>query len=125
LNAEEFDFRTTDRHYADKWLRKRVFFCSSGEGNPEGALRGVAKLRLLFQKRARSSSTSISIITEADIVVPLSLQCCIGTVKIRARKNFAGGNPQRSTTAKKKKPGTAGLFDEFHFRSVHFASLAI
>jgi hypothetical protein len=29
LSAAESDFRTSARHYADKWLRDRVFFCSS------------------------------------------------------------------------------------------------
>jgi hypothetical protein len=33
-NGADGNFRTTNRHYADKWLRKRVFFCSSEQGNP-------------------------------------------------------------------------------------------
>ena len=54
LSGAEIHFRTTDRRYADKWLRKRDFFCSSEEGNPAGLFNAVAKLRLLFQKPARS-----------------------------------------------------------------------
>jgi len=48
-------FRTTDRHYADKWLCNRVFFCSSRQGNPAGLSNDVAQSRLLFQKRVRAT----------------------------------------------------------------------
>jgi hypothetical protein len=34
-SRSKMDFQTTDRRYADKWLRKRVFFCSSEQGNPQ------------------------------------------------------------------------------------------
>jgi hypothetical protein len=46
-------------------------------------------------------------------------------VKIPTRKNFARHGSMKQDVRKKKKPGTAGLFDEYLFRSVHFASLAI
>jgi hypothetical protein len=45
--------------------------------------------------------------------------------KILARKNFARKRSREQHARQKKKPGTAGLFDEYLFRSVHFASLAI
>jgi hypothetical protein len=43
------------------------------------------------------------------------------------RKNTDAGNSHSAArgTIKRKKPGTAGLSDEFHFQSAHFASLAI
>jgi hypothetical protein len=47
------------------------------------------------------------------------------TVKIPTRKNFARLAIHGTRCPQKKKPGTAGLFDEYLFRSVHFASLAI
>jgi hypothetical protein len=46
------------------------------------------------------------------------------TVKILTRKNFALRSTEQRVR-EKKKPGTAGLFDEYLFQSVHFASLAI
>jgi hypothetical protein len=50
-------------------------------------------------------------------------------VKIRARKNLQASIYRapicRGAVFQNKKPGNAGLFDELHFRSVHFASLAI
>ena len=46
-------------------------------------------------------------------------------VRIRAGKDVANRKLWRDPAAKKKKPGVAGLFDEFLFLSVHFASLAI
>jgi hypothetical protein len=42
-NGADGNFRTTNRHYADKWLRKRVFFCSSEQGNPAYALKSAAR----------------------------------------------------------------------------------
>ena len=47
-------FQTTDHRYADKWLCKRVFFCSSEQGNPEDRSEDAAASRLLFPKRART-----------------------------------------------------------------------
>jgi hypothetical protein len=39
--------------------------------------------------------------------------------------NRAPRNLAEQDGTKTKKPGNAGLFDEYPFRSVHFASLAI
>jgi hypothetical protein len=46
-------------------------------------------------------------------------------VKIPARKNSQAAIRSASQVQKRKKPGSAGLFDEYLFQSVHFASLAI
>jgi hypothetical protein len=46
-------------------------------------------------------------------------------VKIPARKNSQAAARGASQVRKRKKPGTAGLFDEYLFQSAHFASLAI
>jgi hypothetical protein len=58
LGEAEANFRTTDRHYADKWLRKRVFFCSSEQGNPAAGSNVAAQARLLSQNPARSINGS-------------------------------------------------------------------
>jgi hypothetical protein len=47
------------------------------------------------------------------------------TVRMLARKNFARCDPRRNASAKRKSPALPGFFDEYLFRSVHFASLAI
>jgi hypothetical protein len=46
-------------------------------------------------------------------------------VKTRRAQEFLPPPFAERGTCKNKKPGEAGLFDELHFRSVHFASLAI
>jgi hypothetical protein len=46
-------------------------------------------------------------------------------VKVRVCKKFTRRSRRSNTPAKRKSPAVAGPFDEFHFRSAHFASLAI
>jgi hypothetical protein len=46
-------------------------------------------------------------------------------VKMPARKNSQAAPRGASQVQKRKKPGMAGLFDEYLSQSVHFASLAI
>jgi hypothetical protein len=46
-------------------------------------------------------------------------------VKTRGGQEFWRRSFAEQGACKNKKPGKAGLFDELHFRSVHFASLAI
>jgi hypothetical protein len=41
------------------------------------------------------------------------------------QRDLARGDVPDKVLRKNKKPGTAGLLDEFRFRSVHLASLAI
>jgi hypothetical protein len=53
---------------------------------------------------------------------PLSLH---RAVEAWARINRAHRTFAEQDGTKTKKPGNAGLFDEYPFRSVHFASLAI
>jgi hypothetical protein len=48
-NKAESSFRTTLCHYADKLLRKRVFFCSSEQGNPADAFEFACAQQLQFQ----------------------------------------------------------------------------
>jgi hypothetical protein len=50
---------------------------------------------------------------------------CVARAEIRMGMDAGDCEVARDLVAKKKKPGTAGLFDEYLFRSVHFASLAI
>jgi hypothetical protein len=47
-------FQTTDHRYADKWLCKRVFFCSSEQGNPEGVLGGSGVVAIAVSRTRRS-----------------------------------------------------------------------
>jgi hypothetical protein len=46
-------------------------------------------------------------------------------VKVRVCKKFTRRRRRSNTPAKRKSPAVAGPFDKFHFRSAHFASLAI
>jgi hypothetical protein len=59
LSEAERNFRTTNRHYADKLLRKRVFFCSSEQGNP-AAVVNAARNRNAVSKHARRRAASFS-----------------------------------------------------------------
>jgi hypothetical protein len=63
------------------------------------------------------------------IAGPLNPMCCtvrnFGPVKTRGVRELRVAERVDDRSAKKKKPGTAGLPDESLFRSVHFASLAI
>jgi hypothetical protein len=54
LNEAETNFPTTARRYADKWLRKRDFFCSSEEGNPARLLNAAARWAIAASKARRS-----------------------------------------------------------------------
>jgi hypothetical protein len=47
------------------------------------------------------------------------------SVKRRRAQEFCRPQSSDHGVCKNKKPGKAGLFDELHFRSVHFTSLAI
>jgi hypothetical protein len=119
------NFPTTDWRYADKLLRKRDFFCSSEQGSPDGVSSGGVRSRLLFQKRGRAT---ISIAIVAVITERISPPC--SQRRIAPRENTGARKFHKPAAAeerdcKKKKPGTAGLFDENLFRSVHFASFAI
>jgi hypothetical protein len=77
------------------------------------------------QHQYRSLLGAILSCCKLEVVHRLSPKCCVGTVKSRAPENFAGGNSRRGTTREKKKARQSRAFDEFYFRSVHFASLAI
>jgi hypothetical protein len=46
-------------------------------------------------------------------------------VKVPSAQEFESRRPRSIASAKRKKPGIAGLFDEYLFQSVHFASFAI
>jgi hypothetical protein len=48
-NEAETNFPTAARRYADKWLRKRDFFCSSEQGNPARLLNAAAQPQSLFK----------------------------------------------------------------------------
>jgi hypothetical protein len=118
LGEAEANFRTTDRHYADKWLRKRVFFCSSEQGNPAASSNVAAQSRLLSQNPARSINGG-----------NFAAAACYARLLAGVRKSTDPGNAQAAACGtirwKKEKSPAFGLFDEFLFRSVHFASLAI
>ena len=88
-----------------------------------------APQQLQFQKHARAWAGVIFRARCRKKPKPASLHSAVET---RGRaKEFRGRHSQHAVPAtardirKKKKPGTAGLPDEFYFRSVHFASLAI
>jgi hypothetical protein len=96
------------------------------KGNPAVGFNAAGRLLLLFQNRARTIAGINIFAAVAGLLSPM--YCIVRKtrhVKIRMCENRAGGNGRSEAPATKKKPGTAGLSDESHFRSVHFASLAI
>jgi hypothetical protein len=103
-------FPTTGRRYADKWLRKRVFFCSSRQGNPMGVGDGGARSLLLFQKRARSMVGVKSIVPRWDSCGRLVAHSTAARpVEVRARRNFAHCGLWRKVPAQRKSPAEPGF----------------
>jgi hypothetical protein len=96
------------------------------QGNSRAALPREAAHRLSFSAAAqaflarRAHAFAVSPAANLHQVKARTLRCvscvCIDA-KDRCMRNFLH--------AKTKEPGGAGLFDEYLFRSVHFASFAI
>jgi len=105
LNMAESNFRTTLRHYADKWLRKRVFFCSLEQGNPAAFLDASHWAQLRFQNGAPSTSAvcCANAISECARENRNAMTRCsqLDTVKIRSRKNTV---TQKYSDAKIRRP---------------------
>jgi hypothetical protein len=85
-SRSKLDFQTTDRRYADKWLRKRVFFCSSEQGNPAAPSDSAARSRLQFRKCARSIPGA-RFSSRSGFLSP---HCCVRPVYLRGAKHAAG-----------------------------------
>jgi hypothetical protein len=74
---------------------------------------------LLFQKGARSLIGINIVAGIGDFPKP----CLLHTVE--TRKKLFQIDAGFATSTKRKSPAPPGFFDEYLFRSVHFASLAI
>ncbi len=95
LATAESNFPTTRYRYADKWLRKRVFSCSSGTGNPRHRIaRDCAAIFPGVQSCNRQAALSFSVKAPASAIVTILAQ----QFPLREKCN-----------AKKQKPGIAGL----------------
>lgn len=93
--AAESNFPTTLLRYADKWLRKRVFFCSSGKGNPRHiAADDCAAILARVQTCNRQAALSFSVKALA-----------FATVTIGVRRGF---HYEENITRKNKSPALPG-----------------
>jgi hypothetical protein len=77
---------------------------------------------LLFQKAAQATTGINSPRRPVNFLRPLSH---IAAVKIRTQETRMARRAEQYDDKKEKSPALAGLSDEFHFQSAHFASLAI
>jgi hypothetical protein len=108
-------FRSAWRRYGDKWLVTRRFSRFFFRVTPP----------LAFRDQNQTQSISMGSRTRLTRTRNVSGAAELHQVKIRGAKEFISSNPCRTTRAKNKKARHCRAFDEYLFRSVHFASFAI